>query len=183
MSVVSSSLSLQISRSSRGEGSFPTAAPSETPSVGWIWCPSDVCCASCCSSSLSAASSIAALRSEVLRTRWKCSGSICSVLHIENTFFAGHPRHIRRPHHLTIITIKGKGKRGLLTSHMNTLFLTDLVAEAVKVAESGRVATYIPELSKANKFAVGVAFCGLKHGRIEDAGDCRTRFTMQSISK
>ncbi|MBR2559403.1 MAG: glutaminase A [Firmicutes bacterium] len=46
----------------------------------------------------------------------------------------------------------------------------------------GDVATYIPELAKADKNALGIAV-RTKDGTLYSAGDCATRFTLQSISK
>lgn len=46
----------------------------------------------------------------------------------------------------------------------------------------GNVATYIPELGKARKNALGVTML-TKDGRIFELGDTDTRFTIQSISK
>ncbi len=46
----------------------------------------------------------------------------------------------------------------------------------------GTVATYIPELGKAKKKALGISLC-TKDGTHYSIGDTETRFTMQSISK
>ena len=46
----------------------------------------------------------------------------------------------------------------------------------------GDVATYIPELGKANKGALGITLL-TKDGRVYEMGDTDTRFTIQSISK
>ena len=46
----------------------------------------------------------------------------------------------------------------------------------------GQVATYIPELSKADKNALGIAIAD-KSGEVYTAGDTGTRFSIQSISK
>ncbi|MGF7185665.1 glutaminase [Desulfitispora alkaliphila] len=51
-----------------------------------------------------------------------------------------------------------------------------------KWCSKGNVATYIPELSKANPCALGVSLCTWD-GKIITAGDCDTPFTLQSISK
>ncbi|WP_125154343.1 glutaminase A [Clostridium rectalis] len=48
--------------------------------------------------------------------------------------------------------------------------------------EFGEVASYIPELTKANKNALGICVTTLKGEEI-CAGDCNTKFTIQSISK
>lgn len=46
----------------------------------------------------------------------------------------------------------------------------------------GNVATYIPELGKAKKNALGITML-TKDGRVFELGDTETRFTIQSISK
>ena len=46
----------------------------------------------------------------------------------------------------------------------------------------GQVATYIPELAKADKNALGIAIAD-KTGEVYTAGDTDTRFSIQSISK
>ena len=51
-----------------------------------------------------------------------------------------------------------------------------------KVLRMGEVATYIPELSKADKYSLGVSLY-LKNGQTFNLGDVDTRFTIQSISK
>jgi glutaminase len=48
--------------------------------------------------------------------------------------------------------------------------------------QDGTVATYIPELGKANPEHFGVAL-GTPDGRLFEAGDCDVPFTIQSISK
>ncbi len=53
---------------------------------------------------------------------------------------------------------------------------------ALSSAGAGRVATYIPALARANPQALGLAVV-TAHGETLAAGDARTRFTMQSISK
>lgn len=61
-----------------------------------------------------------------------------------------------------------------------------LISEAVgsgrKVLKQGSVATYIPELAKADPEALAAAFCGTD-GAIFSAGDTGTSVTIQSISK
>lgn len=47
---------------------------------------------------------------------------------------------------------------------------------------AGKVATYIPELGKADKNALGLSIC-TKYGEHFNIGDTTTRFTVQSISK
>lgn len=51
-----------------------------------------------------------------------------------------------------------------------------------KVIPYGDVATYIPELANADKHALGIAV-QTRQGELYTAGDCSTRFTIQSISK
>ena len=51
-----------------------------------------------------------------------------------------------------------------------------------EVIPDGEVATYIPELGKADKNALGIALAG-KSGEIYTVGDAGTRFSIQSISK
>ena len=51
-----------------------------------------------------------------------------------------------------------------------------------KVIQYGNVATYIPELANADKQALGIAV-QTRQGELYTAGDCSTRFTIQSISK
>ena len=55
-------------------------------------------------------------------------------------------------------------------------------AAALPACARGRVATYIPALSKADPKALGLAAVDAE-GRIHEAGDSRARFTIQSISK
>ena len=63
-----------------------------------------------------------------------------------------------------------------------TALLGRLVAEGREAAAAGRPADYIPALAAADLRAVGAALC-LGSGEILEAGDSRTRFTMQSVSK
>ena len=51
-----------------------------------------------------------------------------------------------------------------------------------RVIPDGEVASYIPELKKADKNALGIAL-RTKEGELFTAGDCTTRFSIQSISK
>lgn len=51
-----------------------------------------------------------------------------------------------------------------------------------EVIPDGEVATYIPELGKADKNALGIALAG-RSGEIYTVGDASTRFSIQSISK
>lgn len=61
-----------------------------------------------------------------------------------------------------------------------------LISKAVessrKVLEKGSVATYIPELAKADQRSLTATFCGMD-GSIFSAGDTATSITIQSISK
>ena len=50
------------------------------------------------------------------------------------------------------------------------------------VIPDGEVASYIPELAKADKNSLGIALAG-KSGNVYFVGDATTRFTVQSISK
>ena len=51
-----------------------------------------------------------------------------------------------------------------------------------EVIPEGNVATYIPELGKSDKNALGLSIC-TKYGEHFNIGDTSTRFTIQSISK
>ncbi len=53
---------------------------------------------------------------------------------------------------------------------------------AVKARGSGRVASYIPQLSSANPKHLGISITDLD-GKITQIGDCEHLFTMQSVSK
>jgi glutaminase len=66
-------------------------------------------------------------------------------------------------------------------THEVQSLIDDLHAQYLSIDE-GEVATYIPELAKADpdKFGVSVA---TSDGRIFEAGDCEHRFTIQSVSK
>jgi glutaminase len=55
-------------------------------------------------------------------------------------------------------------------------------ASQVRGADDGEVATYIPELGRADPDDFGVCVVAAD-GRSFDAGDCDRPFTMQSISK
>jgi glutaminase len=73
-----------------------------------------------------------------------------------------------------------------LPSLSNTEDLQALLEEAVErgraVAPKGELAGYIPELLNADPAAVGIALAMLD-GRSFQAGDARTLFTIQSVSK
>lgn len=60
--------------------------------------------------------------------------------------------------------------------------IDDIVSEMSARSDRGKVASYIPELAKAdpNKFALCLA---LEDGSILTGGDCETTFSIQSISK
>ncbi len=60
--------------------------------------------------------------------------------------------------------------------------LEEAVRSGREVLKEGVVATYIPELAKADPFALAASYCG-KDGSIYAAGDTGTRITVQSISK
>ena len=60
--------------------------------------------------------------------------------------------------------------------------LKDALSLGYKAIPYGEVATYIPELGKADKNALGIAV-RLNDGDLITAGDCSTRFSIQSISK
>lgn len=60
--------------------------------------------------------------------------------------------------------------------------LEELVAKHQAATALGRLADYIPELTKANREALGI--CVIQsNGTTFSAGDCRTPFTIQSIVK
>ncbi len=69
---------------------------------------------------------------------------------------------------------------------MYTQFIQDTINEALRLGKEvipmGSVATYIPELGKADKNALGIAV-NTKNGEIFTAGDWEKRFSIQSISK
>jgi glutaminase len=64
--------------------------------------------------------------------------------------------------------------------------LKEIISSAVgsgrEVLKDGAVATYIPELGKADPGALAAAFCGID-GNIFASGETETRITIQSISK
>nr|WP_046228728.1 glutaminase A [Paenibacillus algorifonticola] len=65
--------------------------------------------------------------------------------------------------------------------HMQTL-LPEWVETSRQQALHGKVASYIPELAKSPKDALGIHIVGAE-GQVASAGDCGISFTMQSISK
>ena len=58
----------------------------------------------------------------------------------------------------------------------------DDVYEKYKNIEDGEVATYIPELGKANPKHFGICLATVD-GRVFSAGDCDKEFTIQSMCK
>ena len=66
-------------------------------------------------------------------------------------------------------------------SHELQLLIESLYDE-YKTLSDGEVATYIPELSKANPDHFGICVV-TADGRVFEAGDCNQPFTIQSISK
>ncbi|GAB6930394.1 glutaminase A [Paenibacillus sp. JCM 10914] len=60
--------------------------------------------------------------------------------------------------------------------------LPDWIKASVPYAASGKVASYIPELSKAPRDALGITLINAD-GDTATAGECGLNFTMQSISK
>lgn len=60
--------------------------------------------------------------------------------------------------------------------------ISEAVGSGRKVLGKGSVATYIPELAKADPEALAAAFCGTD-GSMVSAGDIGTAVTVQSISK
>src|SRR5699024_8901183 len=61
-------------------------------------------------------------------------------------------------------------------------FLNELVENNRPFTKKGKVADYIPELSKANPDDIAIAVVD-KNGKIIEAGDTDQKFTVQSISK
>lgn len=74
---------------------------------------------------------------------------------------------------------------GIRTSMPDTLSLQDLVEEVYEkyiAVDDGEVATYIPELGKADPRHFGISLVTVD-GKVFSAGDWRQEFTIQSISK
>jgi glutaminase len=67
-------------------------------------------------------------------------------------------------------------------SHQEIQALVDELRARYAPLDDGEVATYIPELSKANPDEFGVSLVTAS-GRIFESGDCDRLFTIQSISK
>ena len=55
-------------------------------------------------------------------------------------------------------------------------------SRGLEAAKQGKVATYIPELGKADPMALGISIC-LPDGTRYEIGDTEKRFSIQSISK
>ncbi|MCT4508742.1 MAG: glutaminase A [Tepidibacter sp.] len=60
--------------------------------------------------------------------------------------------------------------------------LQQIIDDNKKYAEYGNVATYIPELRKANKNDLGICIVDMNNN-IYEAGNCDKKFTIQSVSK
>ncbi|MDE6935596.1 MAG: glutaminase, partial [Oscillospiraceae bacterium] len=60
--------------------------------------------------------------------------------------------------------------------------LERLLEECRPYTEQGRVANYIPELAKSDPAAFGIYVIG-SEGKHSWAGDCRQKFTLQSVVK
>lgn len=68
------------------------------------------------------------------------------------------------------------------TTRITEEFLNELVENNRPFTKKGKVADYIPELSKANPDDIAIAVVD-KNGKIIEAGDTDQKFTVQSISK
>lgn len=62
------------------------------------------------------------------------------------------------------------------------MLLKDLVEKHLPDTQFGKLADYIPELSKYNKEALGISIYDV-NGCLYQAGNCNDKFTIQSISK
>ncbi|MDU5144278.1 MAG: glutaminase A [Paenibacillus dendritiformis] len=60
--------------------------------------------------------------------------------------------------------------------------LPEWLEESRRMADAGKVATYIPGLAEARPDALGISLCGLRGERLR-AGETEEPFTMQSVSK
>ncbi len=69
-----------------------------------------------------------------------------------------------------------------MIGNVSTVQLNKIIKKASKLIGKGKVADYIPALAKVNGNQIGIAVCDLK-GNIASAGDARTNFSIQSISK
>ena len=63
-----------------------------------------------------------------------------------------------------------------------TPILEDITSQIKKIKDSGKVASYIPELAKIDSKHFGVAIMD-KNGKVFKAGDADVKFSIQSISK
>lgn len=63
------------------------------------------------------------------------------------------------------------------------LDLNALIKENLPKQVEGKVASYIPALADVDPNQLGIAFYDLKNQQIIDAGDSKTRFAIESISK
>lgn len=61
-------------------------------------------------------------------------------------------------------------------------FLEEAVVRSKALTENGNVANYIPALSQADKNDLGIAIYD-HEGNYYEAGDCKRKFTIQSVSK
>lgn len=68
------------------------------------------------------------------------------------------------------------------TEQVTQQVLNEIVEHNRKFTQTGEVANYIPELSKANPNHIAIAVVTDK-GEIIEAGDSQQKFTIQSISK
>ncbi|HBZ85412.1 MAG TPA: glutaminase, partial [Verrucomicrobia subdivision 6 bacterium] len=73
-------------------------------------------------------------------------------------------------------------KREESPGHTHLRKTLDRLHKTYSACHEGNVATYIPELAKANPDHFGVAVVGID-GEIYEAGETSTEFTIQSISK
>lgn len=62
------------------------------------------------------------------------------------------------------------------------VLLNKIVEDSRKLTSKGNVASYIPELKKANSEHVGIAIVQT-NGKVRCAGEYQTKFTIQSVSK
>lgn len=68
---------------------------------------------------------------------------------------------------------------------MNTDFqkiIDEIHSEVLPLLGQGKVANYIPELAKIDPKEIGIAICDID-GNVFSVGDCKTPFSIQSISK
>ncbi len=67
-------------------------------------------------------------------------------------------------------------------SRLDNAFLASILDEVRPLVGQGQVASYIPALANVPANQIGVAVCTAE-GQLYTAGDCATRFSIQSISK